>query len=134
MEEQFVTGPAITHWLDVYAKLAAACPEEVALIRDVTLEHLKTMPKPANNEIWGHLGGHLNDVIPAVFNDPRLDGLGAKFEAEGAKIMAAEPHHFVSVVIGWAAGAIAVAAVAVAAYCTTGPWPAKGESADAHCT
>ena len=135
MDEQDITAQSITVSLKRYARIAAALPEEVDLIRDVTLERLKTGPKTETTELWAHLGEHLRNVIPAVLNDPRLEGLGEKLEAENKKIEDSGIEHFSPAkVAGTAAGAAVIILIAVGAYCTTGPYPAKGESLPAHCT
>ncbi|WP_237570716.1 hypothetical protein [Mycolicibacterium lacusdiani] len=135
MNEQDITAQSIAVTLKRSARIAAALPDEVQLIRDITIERLKSGPKTETADLWAHLGEHMREVIPGVLNDPRLAGLGDKLEAENKKIEETGPEHFSPAkVAGTAAGAIAILAIAVGAYCTTGPYPAKGESLPAHCT
>ena len=135
MKDEDVDAAMIVGSLKYYARLAHAMPDEVQLIRDLTHEYVKSHPATPGQEVWAHVGEHMKDVLPAVFNDPRADGLGERFNAESEKLRESGPEFFAPAVIGGlAVAAAAIALIAYGAYCTHGPYPEKGESAPAHCT
>lgn len=139
MKEEDITPTSMVLALKRAARIAAAMPDEVEIIRDLTIEHLKTGPKVTNEDGWAHLSEHLTHLVPAILSDPILSDLGARLNAENARIEEQEHQaQHVGVATALVAGGTAVAAyllivAAAGAYCTDGPYPEPGESLPAKC-
>ena len=86
MREEDITPQSIAFSLKRCARLAAEMPQEVQLIRDLTIERLKSAAASADTNGCADLGERLVDVIPAVLSDPRLADLGAKLTKATANI------------------------------------------------
>jgi hypothetical protein len=86
VREEDITPHSIALSLKRCAGLAVELPHEVQLIRDLTIEHLKSAAVSADTNGCADLGEHLVDVIPAVLNDPRLADLGVKLAKATANI------------------------------------------------
>lgn len=123
MREEDITPQSIAFSLKRCARLAAELPHEVQLIRDLTIERLKSAPAGTDTQGCAGLGERLVDVIPAVLNDPRLADLGAKLAKATANIDAGVP---IEAITGVVAADTAVTAylfvcVVAASYSVDGP-------------
>lgn len=105
MKDEDTTPVSMVRALKRSARLAAAMPDEVQLIRDLTIEQLKFGPKANNADAWAHIGEHLMHIAPTVLADPRLAGFGARLNTENAKIEEAESqaHTWARTPLSWRA-------------------------------
>jgi hypothetical protein len=136
-----VSPDMVSHLVAAFSRMYDRHPNDLELIHQVTLEHLKGGPKVSIRDPFEHVGQHLKDIYPAVMRDPRIEPVQARLLSEYAKMPAtpatrlrAYPgDHSIpgAIVFGGAIG-VAVAAVIVG-YCLGGPDPAPGESVEVRC-
>jgi hypothetical protein len=125
LREEDITPQSIALSLKRCARLAAELPLEVQLIRDLTIEQLKSAPAASGARGGGaSLGERLVDVIPAVLNDPRLADLGARLAQATATVEARRvPIEAITGVVaaGTAVTAYLFICVVAASYSVDGP-------------
>lgn len=132
---------AFTHLFAAYARLFDRFPEELDLLRKVTVEKLQAARRPETLDGYEHVAEHFKAVFPAVMGDARVRGFTDKFVAAygsmpttpETRLQIGPDDHSIgfAVVVGGAIG-VGVAAIIVG-YCLGGPDPAPGESVEVRC-
>lgn len=141
MPEEDISPEMLADFLSSFSRVYDRSPDDLQLIHDTVIDHLKTGPGVADRDPDRHVAAHFMHVYPAVMQDPRLEPARARMVAEYGKLPvtpAIRLREFpgdssIGVAVAVGVGIGVIVAAAIVGYCLGGPDPAPGESVEVRC-